>query len=1027
MTIYGRNANSTEQDVAQVGIDQILMCVFDPILHNLWLGSMEAYMGRDGSPNAVAQFVFYDTTSSRDPDVLRGLTSGMTVSVTYSWPTGGQKYSAPIISAPGSPSNSAVKWASGKRGALGVHVTSGNIVNVSMTEANDLPSGTDNLSFYRISGSSDTPEADLEGNEWFESTEGHLTICAVGEINSAPLAPASLAPTGNIQDLVPTFTGSFRDLNGVYGTGNGGVNRGDILNRIRIKVYTDLAGTNNIWNFEAAASPAEQAAGAFSRAYLGSALSRGTTYYWKCQVSDQFSAWSPETAMQSFTPVSLGVVTLDGNPTGKTDDLTPDFTGKWFHGDGLSTNAVQVALYVNGSFLAESGIISKTVASSGSPGTSFTITAAEATLPTLSPGTVYEYAIRGRDTNNQWSTYQLAGSRRSFTTDYAPTVPTRVSPANGAVLTTLPELKMRSTDQDDTVGTGLVASMRIKTKENFDNPTFAVDLSSWSVESNTSSWSVTASRDASVFQDAAGALKLAVASGVSGIGQRYRYGSTDYLPVVAGEVYQWVAWTREDQATDIDIRLSVDWYTSGGAYISTSVKAEPSTNVANTWYETILTATAPATAARAHISVDLLSNVASIGATRNFWLDNISAYTPQTRFIRSAVQDGDDWEYTPTGTDVPTYMQVWWDGYTYDGLVYSGGSLTVPQYMTEATFTYALGPTVTVTAPTVDEVLATNRPTFNWNDVTNQTHYRIQAWLAGTETSVWDSGWVADSASGPVQAPAGYFHDGLEYDYTVSARDNLALEGTSTLRSFSVSLTPPATLTNAFMVPTTIGLTPWADAQKISFDESVDADFWSYYITRYESGSDPTTARLMFETFELTNTTYIDRFPASGKEYVYRLYQTININGDILESDPVEFVGSITITGVSIVDTADISGQTRASFEFYEDLTYDHKKDDFTVFTWGRRKPTTLRSSVNYWNAPVSFMLVTSTSATADQRRLELKNLVENGSGVYCYRDNIGEIFFMAIDACKIRPEEIGWYSGDITLREEYYVEAVVS
>ena len=1026
VTIYGRDTTNNEPHYGEVLIGQMRLCVFDPTAFNMWIYELRAFMGRaSASGTARAKLVVYDTDAAKDPYTFLGRTSQINMTTTMLDALSGDEFSASIADAPTSPTDSAIAAWSNRRLAIGINnlSTSDRIVGHSMKQAVELPSGTDNKNFYDINSAGDPPETTLESSDYVEHYEGHLTICAVADINTAPLVPTSLGPVGAVSEVTPTFTGSFRDLNGNYGPGNGGADRGDALNRVRIKVYTDALRTNNIWNFEYAASPAEIAADAFSRVYGGSALTRGVTYYWVAQVSDYFGAWSLETAVQSFSPASLGTVTLDGTPNGKTDDLTPDFQFKWTHASSLSTNAVQIRLYRNGTFLKESPIITKTVASSAAPGTLGTITAAESTFGNLDPGQNYQYTVRGRDTNNQWSAWPNPASSgwRTFTTDHAPTIPTRVSPVNGAILLALPTVIFKSTDADDTVGTGLVGYVRVKTKENIDNPTFESNILSWGVHA-ANSVTVSASRDASIFSDAAGSLRLNVTAGSSP--NEYQYASTDFLLCVPGEIYSFTAMGRKDHATDIDIRMGILFEQADGTDISISW-GDYGADTAGSFLSLGVTATSPALSARARIVFGVKCMV-TIGTARNAYFDAITPVNAQVRAIIPATQNGDNWEAAGITTDeVPTYMQVWWDGYTYDGTVYSGGSTTTPQYMSEATFIWADGPDVTVTSPTADEVLTINTPFFDWDDVPNQTHVRIQSWDAGTDDSRWDTGWVSHVDSDWVTS-AGIFHNGDAIDYTISVRDNLGLEGTSAVRSFTIDLVPPDPHTNVTLVPLALALSPWEDVFRIAWEESLHPDFWSTIITAYESNNGPSTAKVLFETFAASDVVFIHRFPKSGVEYTYNVYQIVNNNGDLLESDPTELIGSISITGASLIDVRDPSGMTRASFAFMEKLQYDFEQGQQEYETWGKNKAVSILGKVKTWNVPSRYFLVTHEAATSKQQADQLMHLAEFGSGLYGYRDDEGHLFFLKINkGPKITVEEVDWYTVDMDLRQQYYVEEI--
>lgn len=452
---YGRYRTSPDGDSGTTASGQMRACVFDPATVNIWVTKFGAFLGRASGSNPTVRLAAYETSTSMNPTNRVGYSASFLVTNLAGSSPETQSYTANIAQSDNGPTNAACKIQAGKRYAV-AYLGTGNSVLHSMVQAAQITA--DNEQFYNRSGLSQPPPSSF--GSYTASTEGHLTAWLEGWENVAPDVPANLSPSGTIQTTTPTMIADFRDLNGAWGTASGnGVDTGDQLNQYQIQAR-QVGTTTLIWDSTYSASSTEKANNQISRAWGGSALTRGVTYEWRVRMSDQFGAWSPWSAWTQFTPATLGYVTLDGNPTGKIESVTPNFEARWTHQNGLSTNAVEIRLETSaGTILQTSPTIAKTVASSAAPGTLFTITWAETGFSALAWGTAYQYRVRGRDTNNQWSDWS---DPRAFTTNAAPGIPANLSPANSAVVTALPLLTCTASDADDTAATGLLVKARIK-------------------------------------------------------------------------------------------------------------------------------------------------------------------------------------------------------------------------------------------------------------------------------------------------------------------------------------------------------------------------------------------------------------------------------------------------------------------------------------------------------------------------------------------------------------------------------------
>jgi hypothetical protein len=449
---YGRYRTSAEPIVGDLVTGALRACVFDRASQNIWVTKLGAWVGKAGATNGTLKLGLYTASSNVPSARVAYNATGLTVSTLYS---AGGAAATTTLATP-------VKISSGSQYAMALLGSTADL-RFSMQQSSALPTGTLNRQFYTRSGISGNPP-DPYGSAT-ATVEGHLTAWAEGYANEAPGYAANRVPIDNatIDTLTPTFEADFQDLNGAWGTSNGGADTGDKLSRYWIQVR-EVGTTLLLWDAIYDASSTERAANKLTSLYGGTALTRGTQYEWRVQVADDFGAQSgydPTAEWIQFTIANLGYVTLDGSPTGKQDDNSPNtFDGKWTHYSSLSTNAVKIRLLDgNGVLLQESGWITKTVASSAAPGTSFTISWAESTFTDLAWGRAYQYQIKGRDTSSNESAWSAA---RSFTTDYPPSIPEQLAAAASFTFTTYPKLRWYFTDQDDDTSTGLVSSVRIK-------------------------------------------------------------------------------------------------------------------------------------------------------------------------------------------------------------------------------------------------------------------------------------------------------------------------------------------------------------------------------------------------------------------------------------------------------------------------------------------------------------------------------------------------------------------------------------
>lgn len=115
-----------------------------------------------------------------------------------------------------------------------------------------------------------------------------------------------------------------------------------------------------------------------------------------------------------------------------------------------------------------------------------------------------------------------------------------------------------------------------------------------------------------------------------------------------------------------------------------------------------------------------------------------------------------------------------------------------------ATFSVATVPSVSLTSPTVDQVLTSGALTVSWTfggGSGTQQDYRVKVYADDGTTVVWDSTQVSGVGT-TVNVPAGTLHNNLSYFVQATVRDTLSQAAVTTLTPFSTSWTPPTAPTS---------------------------------------------------------------------------------------------------------------------------------------------------------------------------------------------------------------------------------------
>jgi hypothetical protein len=1041
----GRVRSSPDYEYGWIKSGQLRTVAIGSPSQHMWVESLAFYGGEHASTAPTASMAAYEVDSGKNPTGPRvGYTETAHPTNDMNSSSGGNVFTLDIVVNDMKPTNTSslqagtLQFWSNKRYGVGVLSTSGETSH----GMSSIASGYNNR-FYQRNGLAQPPPTSADP---FASSnnEGIADFWAVGRYNIKPLAPptGTLTPSGSITEVNPTFTGQFQDLNGTYGathTAEGGKNMGDNMQAYQIIVYD--SSNNVMWDTGwTRCSLSERLNDLYSTVYAGAALVRGQTYTQIARVQDQFDAVSPYCTPVAFTVTNAGLITLDGAPTGRITSQSPTFNGKYNHPTGLSSTHVQILLMnSNGAVVDESPSIAKVIASSAAPGTAFTISMVEAGFDPLTWGSSYYYAVRVRDSAGNWSAYPTFKKTddthvRSFRVNSAPNTPTSLSPSSGIIKTTRPLLSFVAADDDQDSTTGLQGWIRLKTKENIDNPTFAVDASSFSEQFKDTGWTYVASRDAAFFSDAAGSLKLAISAVPGTTSKRLRYVSTDYISVVAGETYEFTAKIAGSSANILPTFVGI-FETSGGVQVGSPIYGDASPIGGSSFVSTTLSAIAPATAVRLRLGVEAFNNATAV--TGNIWIDAIAPTGWQIRSYKQATYGSGVWTYQTTSAadDVALFQEYRWDAYTYDGSVYSGRATTAvaAQKSSEYSFTYALGPSVVVTTPADNAVLATSRLDVAWTAAT-QAKYRVVLFDVTKNLTAYDTGLITSTVVKSITIPTGTVRNNRTYRLTVSVKDASNLDGED-VANLTSSFAATTALSN-FLVT---GYSFEGDADPsgiiVSWDQTtVPMNMWQYY--RLER-VDPTGERTeLVKIYSPSQTTYVDSTPASGVQYSFELSQ-MRLDGlDYIPSDEQVQIFGIDLPGV-VISSVLAPDERRVMLHFAGSRSLERKKQtQKRVPLAGQThpktgevlpaKPISISSRARWFIFQGEFELVTDltqgTGITAQDRFDQLMALDESGDTV-CVRDERGMRIFCKIDDLKTVYRRPDIYVVQITFTEETFFE----
>lgn len=1014
---HGRYATS-DPHYATADAATTLAAVLDPFPTNGWVDEIVVHLGKNtgiaGTP--TVQFSVYDTDAGAPDDrVANG--ARFTPGATMNDGTGGDDYASAITwtgGGSGSPSQSYLRARSGVVYAIDVNVQGTGRVTLGMLAA--ASSSNTNKNFYRqLAAPSSPPDAfDLDQTQ---SNEGQLTYSLSYTPNRTPTATFD-GPGATINTATPNIEGSFTDLDTTFG---------DRMNMYQIQVRNKATGAL-VWSpSEFDTTTTEKTNAAFTRAYAGTALTPGTTYQARIRVADAYDTWSAWTEWTGgeFLYSTGPSVTMTG-PTGKQTNLTTQtFSADYRHETMLAGEEVRVRIKRNGSAWYESSALTKAIAAPGGPTTpvAFTVTQASLSpaLPTLLDGSTYTVEIQAKDSADVWSAYSAP---ITFTSNARPLTPSGLSPSDGAIVTTIPQITFFGTDADD-VPPALDGYVRIKNIPNVDNPSMETVIGNWAHVSSTANMTSTVTRESTLSSDSIGGSgKDAITPNTAASGATSIVRNSVAIPVDANGVY---AVTMDVRTTNTAIvpRIRIYWYTSGMADISNDTEAAW-TPTADAWTEHTLQATAPATAAFMRIAITAITTAGS--ATGSIYWDHV-------RYMRIAEATWNGtlgrFEYTPSATDWAEFGDYDVDAYTTDGFLTSG-------YSAESTVTYADGPEISFVNPVDESTVLTTRTRIMWQiDSGDQAQYKVEYRTAseghgdeptaGWNTHVYSTDWIADTDAFEYPTPADVLDNETWNQVIVHVKNALGIEATIT-SDFYVEFPPVRQLTG-FSVVVAQGRFDAANQGSqalISWDQTdyPPSQFGEYRVTKRLASQTPGQAVVIFRSSSPSDTRFVDDNIRGRQQYVYALTQEVTRDGDDARSERVEASAEVTFRSL-IINDAIYSGDFRVVIRHWTEVRAGNSIAGTEKIAWGASKPTVAFGSQDYDIPTIVAQFIDDDYGTVMDYYNALNELRGRKQPVFV-RHPVGIAWFCTIKSVEWDLTSSGMFVATINLVQNNYTEGTI-
>lgn len=327
-------------------------------------------------------------------------------------------------------------------------------------------------------------------------------------------------------------------------------------------------------------------------------------------------------------------------------------------------------------------------------------------------------------------------------------------------------------------------------------------------------------------------------------------------------------------------------------------------------------------------------------------------------------------------------------------------------YSDYQTFYIVDPPSLSVSSPTVDQVLTTGVPPISFTVTVGASRtlksYKVNFWQG---SSVIHSSGVVVAAPGLTGAipitytpPLPILRNNQYYTVEVIAEDSIGLLSNLVQVPVSTSFVLPAAVTGVVADASTYnteGLgyvtVTWNDAAR-----DVDFVYWNVYRRQNELGSTGSVVETLdwelvgtsYDTFGSTHSLLDSNAPSGGK-VEYKVTQVVNRFGDLVEGPDsnIPFVNPVT-EGYWLLST-DQSDAFQLSIVVSDDYSDEYEEEEYIIFGRGRHVD---RGQHLGLKGTLVCQLRNTGSTTARQKKRRLENMKENNTVLFL-RTPFGDVY----------------------------------
>ena len=379
-----------------------------------------------------------------------------------------------------------------------------------------------------------------------------------------------------------------------------------------------------------------------------------------------------------------------------------------------------------------------------------------------------------------------------------------------------------------------------------------------------------------------------------------------------------------------------------------------------------------------------------------------------------------------TAIELASYATYRWDVYSYDGDLYSGEATSSANATksAEESFVYAQGPDISVSAPTVDQVLTTSSVYVAWSLSSGgpQSSYWVRLYRDSDDELVYDSGQVVSSTMNHT-IPSGYVIDNEAYYVVVTVESTAPLTGESAQRDFSINYTEPSAPLNFLAEEQYQQFDASPSSMYLSWTATALTNFREYIVGRRHSGEDESAEVILARLASQSIDEWTDYHAPANADLVYSLRVSEYQGVDIVTSDRTESEATLRLENVVIVGIDD-PVSTRVALPIDLERYSDLIDDLFFEEMWGEEAPLAQYGGMEFDRAGGRFALLTDSQATADQYMEALREIRRARKHV-SYRDSRKRRIFGVISRLRESDIQNGGYNVEVEINEVAYEEGV--